>query len=63
MPRELRDPYSKAKLFIPTVQEKTVKELENTYREKISLLDSKTQEIDTLINELKKERGEKPDGI
>ena len=52
MPREVRDPYSQAKLFIPTVEEKSIKELERTYKEKIN-------EVDKLLNELKKERGEK----
>lgn len=52
MPREVRDPYSQAKLFIPTVEEKSIKELEKIYKEKIN-------EVDRLLNELKKERGEK----
>ena len=52
MPREVRDPYSQAKLFIPTVEEKSINELEKTYKEKID-------EATKLINELKKERGEK----
>ena len=52
MPREVRDPYSQAKLFITTVEEKSIKELERTYKEKIN-------EVDRLLNELKKERGDK----
>lgn len=50
MPREVRDPYSQAKLFIPTAEERSIKEMEKEYKEKL-------QEVDNLISELRKERG------
>ncbi|MGI4714994.1 hypothetical protein ACR2XW_26385 [Klebsiella pneumoniae] len=38
MPREVRDPYSQAKLFIPTVEEKSIKELEKHTKKKLMKL-------------------------
>ncbi|AFO70705.1 hypothetical protein qdsa001_116 [Staphylococcus phage qdsa001] len=51
MPTEYRDPYSQAKLFIPTVEEKAIKEMEQTYKDKL-------QEVNELIDELKKLKGD-----
>lgn len=53
MPQEYRDPYSKAKLFIPTQQEKTISQMEEDLKDKLSQVD----EIIARLN--KEEKGNK----
>lgn len=53
MPQEYRDPYSKAKLFIPTQQEKTISQMEEDLKDKLS-------QVDEMIARLNKvEKGNK----
>ncbi|QQV88506.1 hypothetical protein LCFBJUUZ_CDS0210 [Staphylococcus phage PG-2021_76] len=53
MPQEYRDPYSKAKLFIPTQQEKTISQMEEDLKDKLS-------QVDEIIARLNKaEKGNK----
>lgn len=46
MPKEVRDPYSNAKIFIPTPQEKSIKQMEVELKEKL-------EEVNEIITRLK----------
>lgn len=52
MPREYRDPYSQAKLFIPTHQEKSITQMEKELRDKLTEVDK----VLTRLNNAEKER-------
>lgn len=52
MPQEYRDPYSKAKIFIPTHQEKTISQMEKDLQDKLKQVD----EIIARFNQTEQER-------
>lgn len=56
MPIERRDPNSKAKLFIPTVEERTLIGKHRVLDSKIKEVDEMRAELDQLIKSLKKDK-------
>lgn len=56
MPTSYRDPYSQAQIFVPSKEEITYSEMTKRLDKKEKMLDSKIQEIESMINKLKESR-------
>ncbi|AMB18671.1 hypothetical protein BH780_gp088 [Bacillus phage Eldridge] len=54
MPLERRDPHSKARLFIPTVREKSLVTSQRLLNQKINEVDKLKAELEQIIKDAKK---------
>lgn len=54
MPSEYRDNYSKALIFVPTIEEKSFLEQKKEVSEQLDILGNKMKEVDELIVKLRK---------
>ncbi len=54
MPLEKRDPHSKARLFIPTVRERSLVKSQRLFDQKLSEVDKLKEELQQLIEDNKK---------
>lgn len=54
MPNEYRDRYSKALIFVPTIEEKSFLEQKKELSEKLEVFNGKMKEVDELLGKLRK---------
>lgn len=54
MPNEYRDSYSKALIFVPTIEEKSFLSQKKEVSEQLDILGNKMKEVDELLVKLRK---------